>query len=109
MAGLITNSIVFMLFLFFAILLSSGKGAFLIAGYNTLPESDKAQYDEVALCKFMGKIMYGFCCCVVLWGISEVVDNQIYLIVGLVLFLLLVVFSIAYTNTSNRFKREGAR
>ncbi|WP_346200295.1 DUF3784 domain-containing protein [Caldifermentibacillus hisashii] len=45
----------------FAIILSRGKGGFLLAGYNNLPESEKEQYDEVALCKFMGKMMYGMC------------------------------------------------
>lgn len=46
-------------FLIFALVLSSGKGAALLAGYNTLSEEDKANYDEPALCRFMGKIMYG--------------------------------------------------
>ncbi|MCB5935758.1 DUF3784 domain-containing protein [Caldibacillus thermoamylovorans] len=42
----------------FAIILSRGKGGFLLASYNNFPESEKEQYDEVALCKFMGKMMY---------------------------------------------------
>lgn len=43
-------------FLIFAIVLSQGKGAFLLAGYNTMKESKKEIYNEKALAKFMGKI-----------------------------------------------------
>jgi len=46
-------------FLVFSIILSKGKGASLLTGYNTLSDSEKAEYDEIALCKCMGKIMYG--------------------------------------------------
>ena len=39
------------------VLFSKGKGAFLIAGYNTASRSEKENYDEKALCRFMGKLM----------------------------------------------------
>ena len=34
-----------------------GKGAWLIAGYNTLSKEEKARYDSAALCKFIGKYL----------------------------------------------------
>lgn len=34
--------IIMLLFLTFAIVLSQGKGAFLIAGFNTMPEEEKS-------------------------------------------------------------------
>ena len=37
-----------------SIILLSGKGAFLIAGYNTSSKEKKAQYDEKKLCRMMG-------------------------------------------------------
>ena len=37
-----------------AIFLLMGKGSFLIAGYNTASESEKARYDEKKLCRVMG-------------------------------------------------------
>ena len=37
-----------------AIFLLMGKGGFLIAGYNTASESEKARYDEKKLCRVMG-------------------------------------------------------
>ena len=40
------------------ILFSKGKGAFLIAGYNTASAQKKAKTDEKKLCRFMGKLMF---------------------------------------------------
>ena len=40
-----------------SVVLLKGKGAWLIAGYNTLSQKEKAQYDSVALCKLIGKYL----------------------------------------------------
>ena len=93
-------------FLIFAIILSKGKGASLLAGYNTMPDSEKAQYDEVAMCKFMGKIMYGISFSTLLFALSELLENQIIFIIGLILFLSLIIFALVYSNTGNRFKKK---
>jgi len=50
---------------------SLGKGSSLIAGFNTLSEEEKEKYDVVALCKFMGKMMFALTFCVALWLISQ--------------------------------------
>ena len=41
------------------VLFSKGKGAFLIAGYNTASRSEKENYDEKALCRFMVPVLSG--------------------------------------------------
>ena len=51
------------LFLVLGLIFSRGKGAFLIAGYNTASKAEKAKYDEKALCRFMGKIMFAMAGC----------------------------------------------
>lgn len=38
--------------------LFSGKGAFLIAGYNTMSETEKAQFDEKKLCRAVGTLLF---------------------------------------------------
>ena len=45
-----------LLFLALSIFLFMGKGAWLIAGYNTLPEEEKQKYNEKKLCKTTGLI-----------------------------------------------------
>ncbi|MBL4933195.1 DUF3784 domain-containing protein [Clostridium paridis] len=42
------------LFLVLTITFLSGKGGFLIAGYNTSSKEEKAKYDEKKLCRVMG-------------------------------------------------------
>lgn len=93
-------------FIIFASILSKGKGAWIIAGYNTMSDSEKAQYDEVALCKFMGKIMYGVSLSIIVIALSEFINNQILLIVGIVSMIALIVFALVYSNTKDRFKKN---
>ncbi|WP_046173465.1 DUF3784 domain-containing protein [Domibacillus indicus] len=94
-------------FLIFAAVLSKGKGAFLLSGYNTLPDSEKAQYNEAALCKFIGKIMYGISFSLLLLALGEIVEKPILFLIGLVFFLTVVMFALVYVNTGNRFKKTG--
>ncbi|WP_205439399.1 DUF3784 domain-containing protein [Halobacillus ihumii] len=106
--GAIVHFIILIPFLIFATLLSKGKGAYLLTGYNTMSDHEKAQYDEVALCKFMGKVMYGICFSILLWALSGIFEIQILFIIGLVLCISLIVFALVYSNTGNRFKNiEG--
>ncbi|MFL0200363.1 DUF3784 domain-containing protein [Exiguobacterium acetylicum] len=92
--------------LVFAIVLSKGKGASLLAGYNTLSESKKQDYDEVALCQFMGKIMYGVCFSILLIAGSELFGYHSLFTLGVLLLFFLIVFAIVYSNTNDRFKKE---
>ncbi|QPA52956.1 DUF3784 domain-containing protein [Lysinibacillus sphaericus] len=103
--GVFVYLIIMLPFLSFALVLSQGKGIFLIAGFNTMSSDKKDKYDEVALAKFMGKMMYGYCFCVLLWVLNEIFQTQWLFIVGLILFVVLTMFLMIYMNTCNRFKR----
>ncbi len=103
--GVFVYLIIMLPFLSFALVLSQGKGIFLIAGFNTMSSDKKDKYDEVALAKFMGKMMYGYCFCVLLWVLNELFQTQWLFIVGLVLFVVLTIFLMIYMNTGNRFKK----
>ncbi len=92
-------------FFTFAIFLTKGKGAFLLSGYNNLSDSEKAEYDERALCRFMSKMMLGLSFSVLLWTLSDLLELQILFIIGLVLFISFLVFGLIYMNTGNRFKK----
>ena len=105
MVGFFISLVAIIVLIFFGILLLNGKGAFLIAGYNTLPKSEKEKYDEIALCKFMGKFMIGISFSILLWAFSDLFKNQVLFIIGLVLFLGQIVFVLVYGNTGNRFKK----
>ena len=46
-----------LLLLILSIFLFCGKGAWLIAGYNTASQEEKAQYDEKKLCRATGVLL----------------------------------------------------
>lgn len=106
MSGAVINLLLIIPFLIMGFFLSQGKGAFLIAGYNTLPKSEKAKYDEVAMCKFMGKMLYGISFTMLLFSLSEWLEMPVLLWIGLALMSVLIVFTLVYANTGNRFKKK---
>ena len=85
------------------IVLLTGRGSFLLAGYNTMSKEKKAKYDAKALCKFMGKIItpigilfFGF--------LIEGIESW-FTWVFLAVTLALTLFAVVYANTGNRFKK----
>lgn len=105
MAGILITSIIMLIFIGIGILLSQGKGAFLIAGYNTMPKEEQEKYDVRALCKFMGKMMFLFAFSMFFWILGDLYESSALFIVGLVIFLGVTVFMLIYMNTNNRFKK----
>lgn len=106
MAGVIISGIIIIVFIGLGFVLMRGKGACLIAGYNTMPEDEKAKYDVIALCKFMGKMMFLFAFSMVFWVFSEILEQNWLFVVGIILFIGTMLFLLIYTNTKNRFKHK---
>ncbi|MFD1068005.1 DUF3784 domain-containing protein [Oceanobacillus locisalsi] len=102
---MIVAKIMIGLFIVTGIFLINGKGSFLISGYNMLPKEDKEQYDTVALCKFMGKMMFAISLSVLLWVLSDIYGRDWLFVLGMVLFVAIVIFMLVYMNTGNRFKK----
>jgi len=102
---LIIHFAVVALFCLLGVLFLQGKGAFLIAGYNTSSPKEKKSYDEKALCRFMGKFMFALAAC---WGVlasSEIFKTMILFWVGFGLFLAVTFWGVIYANTGNRFRK----
>jgi Ca2+-dependent lipid-binding protein len=95
-----------LMFLLMGIAFINGKGAFLIAGYNTSSKEKKEKYDEKALCKFMGKIVFSFTACFLIMAISYAIIGEVLLWTGVTLFFVIAVFALIYSNTNNRFKKQ---
>ncbi|WP_067837488.1 DUF3784 domain-containing protein [Amphibacillus sediminis] len=103
--SLIIIALMIMLFAVLGIIFIKGKGASLIAGYNTKTAEEKNQYDTVALCKFIGKMMFALSFSMLFWILSLVYEIIELFVFGLVLFIGIVVFTILYVNTGRRFKK----
>ena len=101
----IANAVMAALFVLLGIPFFRGKGAFLIAGYNTASAAEKARYGEKALCRFMGKLMFLLAACQVVMGFGTLVGMWLYYL-GIALFLVSAVGGVIYANTGRRFLKK---
>ena len=88
-----------------SIFMLMGKGGFLIAGYNTMSEIEKAQYDEVAMSKFMGKILLPIAIIIPVTTLAGVYDIGWLFVLFIAITIGLVLFAIIYSNTKKRFRK----
>ncbi len=103
--GLVITFIIGLLIIIIALVLHTGKGSFLIAGYNTLSREEKDKYDSKKLCRFMGKILLPigfFTPILAVGGIYGIGWLPVMYVFGVIA---LSVFAVIYSNTGNRFKK----
>ena len=92
-------------FMILGAILSMGKCSFLIAGYNMMNRGQKKQYDEQALCRFMGKIMYCLAFAMLLWIASIIFQNSVLLSASLYFLVGSIAFAVIYAGAGSRFKK----
>ena len=83
-----------------------GKGAALIAGYNTASEEERLEIDEKKLCRFMGKLMFALAGCWLIAASGEVFHTKALFWLGITLFLVAVIGGVIYANTGHRFEKK---
>ena len=84
---------------------SRGKGAFLIAGYNTASQEEKARYDKKALCRFMGRLMFAMAGSWAVVAAGSLLALPRLYNLGVGLFLAVVFGGVIYANTGRRFRK----
>ena len=72
---------------------------------QTSSRAEKGKYDEKALCRFMGKMMFLLAACFLITILSDLLGYMAFLWIGWGLFLAVIVFMLIYSNTGNRFKK----
>lgn len=87
------------LFAFLTILLLSGRGGALIAGYNDMKKAEKAKYDEKKLCRVVGGCMGVITLLISVMAIWEDVLPESFAVVSLVVIFADVVVTIILCNT----------
>lgn len=97
---------IILLFIVMGTYLMQGRGAFLIAGYNTMPQEEQNQYDIRSLCRFMGKTMYVFSLCMVFYLVGELFQSNWPFYIGTALMVGTIIFMLIYMNTGDRFKKQ---
>ena len=93
------------LFVVLGIIFSSGKGADLIAGYNTASREEKAKTDEKKLLKAMSRFMFVLAGCFLISALSQVLHVKPLIWIGQALFVVALFAGLIYLNTGDRFRR----
>lgn len=81
------------------------KWSFLIAGFNTSSKKEKEKYDEDALCRAIGKLLF------ILGGITFISSLGTLLKISWlinfswILFSIITIGFVFYANTGNRYKK----
>ena len=103
-AACIIFGIIILLLIALSVILLTGKGAWLIAGYNTLSREEKAQYNSAALCKFIGKYLLSVGLLMPAIPVGAVFKISWLIAVYAAYMLISTIFVMVYCNTGNRFK-----
>lgn len=82
-----------------------GRGLNLAAGYNTMSKAEKARYDQARLGKFMGKLMFAVAGANLVMALGPLLDNLLFLWLGLGLMMAVIVAGVVYANTGERFMK----
>ena len=103
--GIVITVLVGLPLVIMGVVMLKGRGAFLIAGYNTMSKSEQAKYDAPAMCRFIGKIMLAIGALTVLLPAGIMFERTwaIWLYIAGVTGL--SVFAAVYANTGNRFRK----
>ncbi|MDR2686764.1 MAG: DUF3784 domain-containing protein [Oscillospiraceae bacterium] len=83
-----------------------GKGAWLIAGFNTMRKEKQEQYDKKALCRFLGWLLIAVDACVALSLAGTFLRLAWLETAGIAATFVLAIASLIYANTGGRFKKE---
>ena len=93
------------LFVVLGIIFASGKGAYLIAGYNTASQEEKAKTDENKLLKAMSVFMFVLAGCFLVSALSQVFNVKSLIWIGQALFVAVLIIGLVYMNTGERFAK----
>ncbi|NLJ76382.1 MAG: DUF3784 domain-containing protein [Peptococcaceae bacterium] len=105
LVGLIITILLGLVVVIIALVLLTGRGSFLIAGFNTLPEEEKEKFDRQALCRFMGKITLPIGVLMPLVAIGGILQVAWLSVLYALIVVSLTIFAIVYSNTGHRFRK----
>ncbi|MDR2606185.1 MAG: DUF3784 domain-containing protein [Oscillospiraceae bacterium] len=95
-----------LILLVLGVILMTGHGAMLIAGYNTMSLRERETYDSKRMCKFVGKLLLLLAISFAVIGAGVLLDVNWVLWVGIAFIAGAVIFAILYMNAGDRFKKK---
>ena len=105
-AGLVITGILFVPGIIFGVILCSGRGIDMIAGFNTSSPEERAKWDEKALCRGVGILLFAIVGCCTVTAVGSVLDMPVLIWGGLILCAVVAAGGMVYINKSKRFKKK---
>ena len=102
----IVNIFIIALFILLGLLFASGRGADLIAGYNTMSAREKEKYDKKKLCKAMAKLMFVLGACWVVLAVGIISGVKWLHWAGMVLFFAAAIVGVILMNKNDKRFRK---
>lgn len=93
----------------FAAAIRFGKASWLVAGYNTSSKAEKEKYDEIAMCRFVGNLMFtlaGISLAMAAIGFLDIVNFGLLMGIGWTAFVFVTIAAVIYMNTGQRFMKK---
>jgi hypothetical protein len=106
--GIIFSVLVYVPMVILAVFLLRGKGAFLLAGYNTMSEEKRAKYNMPEICRFFGRVLIVFMALFLLSHVAILSGISWLYTVGIVLAIVILLGACIYANKSKRFRKSDA-
>ena len=108
MGMIIIFAVIMVPMLIMAGFLLSGRGAFLISGYNMKSKAERERYDEKALCRFAGWLLIAVCASMLIIPVGLHFEIPWSAAVGTAAILIVSLGGAVYANTGNRFLKRDA-
>ena len=105
MLSVVINTVVIIPLLLMAVMFLKGRGASLLAGYNTLNPQEQAKYDVKAMLRATGWMLISVCLCIVFMtaGIYFYLEWLVY--TSAIIKVTIILGFVLYANTGGRFRR----
>ncbi len=104
--ALIITAVVLLPIIVIGIVLCCGKGADLIAGYNTASPEEKAKWNREALCRGTGVMVLSIVACILLSMAGAIWNLPALRWTGYGLLAAVTVGGLIYINKSKRFRKK---
>ena len=96
---IVTGAILLLLGVLSIVMMLTGRGAFLIAGFNTMSKEKQSKYKKEALCKFIGLVLLLVTLCTAGITLGAIFEIAFLWIACSVLLAAVIIFAIIFANT----------
>lgn len=103
--GMVVSGAVCLFMFVLSLFLLQGKGAFLIAGYNTMSKEEQQKYDVKALCRFVGRLLMAIMLCTIITLTGAYLSVLWLIFVGMIAVVAIITVAVIYANTGRRFQK----